>query len=213
MQDYQREFLRLAVERRALKFGEFELKSGRISPYFFNFGVFDRASDLATLGRCYAAAIREQQLSFDCLFGPAYKGIPLAVATALALQAEDGIDTPWCCNRKEAKDHGEGGNLIGAKPTGRVLIIDDVITAGTAITQAIGDIRQAGGKPSAALIALDRQERGSGKVSALAELQRTFGITVTAIVGLRDLIHWLSEQSEFAAFLPAIEAYQEAYGT
>jgi orotate phosphoribosyltransferase len=213
MQPYQRRFLDLALSRSVLRFGEFTLKSGRISPYFFNAGLFDSGAALATLGECYAEALAASGLAFDMLFGPAYKGIPLATACSVALAAR-GRDVPVAFNRKEAKDHGEGGLLIGAKIAGRVLIVDDVITAGTAIRESLEIIRAAGGTPCGVAIALDRQERGqAGARSAAQEVAAEFGLPVIAIAGLSDLLALADERPELAAYKAALEAYRARYGS
>jgi orotate phosphoribosyltransferase len=212
MRDYQREFLDFALQRGVLRFGEFTLKSGRQSPYFFNAGLFNSGAALAALGRFYARAIAESGIQFDMLFGPAYKGIPLVAAAAAALAEHHGRDLPWCFNRKEVKDHGEGGNLVGAPLTGRVLIVDDVITAGTAVRESLNLIRTAGAMPAGLVIALDRQERGQGEQSAIAELRATEHIEVAAIVQLADLIAWLSARPELAGALAALRAYRQRYG-
>jgi orotate phosphoribosyltransferase len=188
MKDYQREFIDFAISAGVLRFGEFTLKSGRSSPYFFNAGLFNTGEHLAKLGRCYAQAISDSQIDFDVLFGPAYKGIPLAAATSIALADHHQRNVPWCFNRKEAKDHGEGGNLVGAGLNGKVLVIDDVITAGTAIRESVDIIRQAGATLSGVVIALDRQERGRDERSAIQEVEETLGIKVTSIVTLADLL-------------------------
>lgn len=216
MRAYQIEFIELALEIEVLKFGQFKLKSGRMSPYFFNSGLFNSGYAAAKLARCYSAAVEELQgdddSRFDMLFGPAYKGIPLVVLTAAALAERHGIDLPFCFNRKEAKKHGEGGAIIGAPVGGRVLIIDDVITAGTAIREAIDLIRQEGGQPAGILIALDRQERGENEISAVDEIQEQYGIPVASIIKLEDLIEHLETSAEHGDFLPAVEAYRERYG-
>ncbi|MCF5502923.1 orotate phosphoribosyltransferase, partial [Pseudomonas syringae] len=178
MQAYQRDFIRFAIDRGVLRFGEFTLKSGRTSPYFFNAGLFNTGSALAQLGRFYAAAVAESGIRFDVLFGPAYKGIPLASATAVALAEHHGRDLPWCFNRKEAKAHGEGGSLVGSPLAGNVLIIDDVITAGTAIREVMQIIKDQDATAAGVLIALNRQERGNGELSAIQEVERDFGIPV-----------------------------------
>ena len=211
MQAYQRDFIRFAIDRGVLRFGEFTLKSGRTSPYFFNAGLFNSGSALAQLGRFYAAAIAESGISFDVLFGPAYKGIPLAATTAVALAEHHNRDLPWCFNRKEAKAHGEGGSLVGAPLTGDVLIIDDVITAGTAIREAIDIITAAGAQPVGVVLALDRQERGSGQLSAVQEVEQTLHLPVTSILKLADLIEYL-ERSGNASQLAATRAYRGQYG-
>ena len=213
MKPHQSRFLDLALERRVLRFGEFSLKSGRTSPYFFNAGLFDSGAALAALGECYADALEQSGLAFDMLFGPAYKGIPLATALAVAL-ARRGRDLPVAFNRKEAKAHGEGGLLIGAPVRGRVLIVDDVITAGTAIRESIQTIRDAGGEPCGVLIALDRQERGQqGSRSAAQEVSAAFGLPVHAIAGLDDLLAHADERPEVAAHKPALVAYRARYGS
>ncbi len=212
MRDYQRDFLGFAIERGVLRFGAFTLKSGRISPYFFNAGLFDSGAALARLGRCYAAAMVEIGLEFDMLFGPAYKGIPLVAAVAIALAEHHGRDLPWCCNRKEAKDHGEGGTIIGAPLKGRVLIVDDVITAGTAIRETMELLARHEATPAGAIIALDRQERGQGALSAAQEVERAHGIPVIAIATLNDLVAYLAERPECAESLATLRAYRERYG-
>lgn len=212
MQDYQREFIRFALDTGVLRFGEFTLKSGRVSPYFFNAGLFNTGQRLARLGRFYAEAIVQSGIDFDVLFGPAYKGIPLAAATAIALADVHDRDLPWCFNRKEAKQHGEGGNLVGAPLAGRVLIVDDVITAGTAIRESLEIIRAAGAEPAGVVISLDRQERGQGERSAIQEIEQDAGIPVISIVGLAQLIDFIGDSPELAEHLPAIRAYRERYG-
>jgi len=212
MQDYQRAFIELAIARNALRFGEFTLKSGRVSPYFFNAGLFDSGAALLALGRAYARAALDSEVAFDMLFGPAYKGIALAAATAMALAGQHGRDVPVAYNRKEAKGHGEGGVLIGAPLAGRVLIVDDVITAGTAIRESIGLIRDSGAAPAGVLIALDRQERGSGELSATAEVESQFGIPVIAIARLDELLTFAQERAELDATRQALLAYRRAYG-
>ncbi|MDD2052953.1 orotate phosphoribosyltransferase [Pseudomonas putida] len=212
MQAYQRDFIRFAIDRGVLRFGEFTLKSGRTSPYFFNAGLFNSGSALAQLGRFYAAAIVESGISFDVLFGPAYKGIPLAAATAVALAEQHQLDLPWCFNRKEAKAHGEGGSLVGAPLTGDVLIIDDVITAGTAIREVMQIIQAQGAKPAGVLIALNRQERGNGELSAIQEVERDFAIPVVSIVSLNQVLEFLADDEQLKQHLPAVEAYRAQYG-
>ena len=212
MHDYQHDFLRFAIDNQVLRFGEFTLKSGRSSPYFFNAGLFNTGTLLARLGRFYAEAIVNAGLGFDVLFGPAYKGIPLAAATAIALADQHGQDLPWCFNRKEAKDHGEGGNLVGAPLTGRVLIIDDVITAGTAVRESFDIIRAAGATPAGIVISLDRQERGRGERSAIQEIETEYGVPVVSIVALDQLIDFLRDQPDLQTHLPAVEAYRAEYG-
>jgi orotate phosphoribosyltransferase len=212
MHDYQHNFLSFAIDTDVLRFGEFTLKSGRKSPYFFNAGLFNSGSRLARLGRFYAAAIVAADIEFDVLFGPAYKGIPLAAATAIALADQHGRDLPYCFNRKEAKAHGEGGNLVGAPLRGRVLIIDDVITAGTAIRESLEIIRAAGAQPAGVVIALNRQERGTGERSAIQEVEQDLGIPVLSIVALDDLAAYLETQPGYAAQVAAIRAYRSEYG-
>lgn len=211
MHDYQREFLDFAISRGVLRFGEFTLKSGRVSPYFFNAGLFNSGAALARLGRYYAAAIHNSGLAFEVLFGPAYKGIPLASAAAIALAENHHRDLPYCFNRKEAKDHGEGGSIVGAPLAGRVLIVDDVITAGTAIRESMGLIESAGATAAGVVIALDRQERGTGELSAIQEVERNYGLKVISIVTLADLIAYLEEQGR-GAEVEAIRAYRAQYG-
>jgi orotate phosphoribosyltransferase len=212
MQPYQRAFLDLALARNALRFGEFTLKSGRVSPYFFNAGLFDSGAALAGLGRAYAHATIASGLAFDMLFGPAYKGIALAAATAVALAEQHGRDVPVAFNRKEAKSHGEGGVLIGAPLRGRVLIVDDVITAGTAIRESIALIRAHGAAPAGVLIALDRQERGQGALSAAQEVEQEFAIPVIAIARLSELLVLVQERDELRTLQPALRAYRQQYG-
>ncbi|MDQ7986179.1 orotate phosphoribosyltransferase [Pseudomonas sp. G34] len=212
MQTYQRDFIRFAIERGVLRFGQFTLKSGRVSPYFFNAGLFDSGLALAKLGRFYAAAVVNSGISFDVLFGPAYKGIPLAASTGVALAEHHEVDTPWCFNRKEAKDHGEGGTLVGAPLNGRVLIIDDVITAGTAIREVMQIIQAQGAQAAGVLIALDRQERGRGELSAIQEVERDFKIPVVSIVSLQQVLEYLADDAELKQHLPAVEAYRAEFG-
>ncbi|WP_176511826.1 orotate phosphoribosyltransferase [Pseudomonas faucium] len=212
MQPYQRDFIRFAIDRGVLRFGEFTLKSGRTSPYFFNAGLFNTGSALAQLGRCYAAAIVDSKIPFDVLFGPAYKGIPLAATTAVALADQHQLDVPWCFNRKEAKDHGEGGSLVGAPLAGEVLIIDDVITAGTAIREVMQIISAQQAKAAGVLIALNREERGNGELSAIQEVERDFGIPVVSIVSLTQVLEFLADDPQLKQHLPAVEAYRAQYG-
>ncbi|MGP0174104.1 orotate phosphoribosyltransferase [Pseudomonas sp. NCHU5208] len=212
MQAYQRDFIRFAIERGVLRFGQFTLKSGRTSPYFFNAGLFDSGLALAQLGRFYAAAVVDSGIDFDVLFGPAYKGIPLAATTAVALAEHHQRDLPWCFNRKEAKDHGEGGTLVGAPLQGRVLIVDDVITAGTAIREVMQIIQGQGAQAAGTLIALNRQERGQGELSAIQEVERDFGMPVVSIVSLEQVLEYLAEDAELKRHLPAVEAYRAEYG-
>lgn len=212
MQAYQREFIRFAIERGVLRFGEFTLKSGRTSPYFFNAGLFNSGSALAQLGRFYASAVIESGLDFDVIFGPAYKGIPLGAATAIALAEQHQRDLPWCFNRKEAKDHGEGGTLVGAPLTGRVLIVDDVITAGTAIREVMQIIRAQNAEEAGVLIALNRQERGQGELSAIQEVERDYRMPVISIVSLEQVLEYLADDVQLKQHLPAVQAYREQYG-
>jgi orotate phosphoribosyltransferase len=217
MHAYQQEFVALALERNALRFGQFTLKSGRVSPYFFNAGLFDDGRSLACLGRCYAAALGNSGLGFDMLFGPAYKGIPLAAATAIALAEHQQRNVPWAFNRKEAKDHGEAGLIVGAPLRGRVLIIDDVITAGTAIRESVELIRRAGAEPVGVALALDRQERGQGPKTAVQEVEAEFGMRCVSILTLADLIRALeSSDNGGAAISPpqleAMRSYRAQYG-
>ena len=197
MQQYQRDFLNFALKAGVLKFGEFTLKSGRISPYFFNAGLFNTGANLAELGRFYARAIVDEGIGFDVLFGPAYKGIPLAAVTAAALWDSHGMDVPYAFNRKEAKDHGEGGSIVGHELTGRVLIIDDVITAGTAIRESMEIIHSQGAAPAGVVIALDRQEKGRGDKSAIQEVEQDNGLPVASIARLEHLVDYLREKPEF----------------
>lgn len=213
MEAYQRDFLAFAHERNVLCFGEYTLKSGRVSPYFFNAGLFHTGADLHRLGRFYARAVIESGMDFDLVFGPAYKGIPLATVTAAALAAEHERDLPWCFNRKEAKDHGEGGNLVGASMAGRrVLIVDDVITAGTAIGEAVEIIRAAGGTPAGVIIALDRQEAGPDGRSAVARVREDYGLGVASIVALDHLLEWLDAEPSLAEHRDRVAEYRAAWG-
>jgi orotate phosphoribosyltransferase len=212
MQDYKREFIEFAIENQVLRFGQFTLKSGRISPYFFNAGLFNTGAHLTRLSRFYAAAIQDSGIEFDTLFGPAYKGIPLAATTAVALYDQHHRNIPYCFNRKEAKDHGEGGNIVGAPLEGRILIIDDVITAGTAIGEAMEIIDAAGAKAAGVVIALDRQEKGKGELSAIQEVEQNFGLKVASIITLSDLMDYLKGDTAMAEHLEAIEAYRNQYG-
>ena len=212
MKDYQHEFIEFAIGAGVLRFGEFTLKSGRTSPYFFNAGLFNTGEHLARLGRSYARAIVDSDIGFDVLFGPAYKGIPLAAAAAIALADHHSTNVPWCFNRKEAKDHGEGGNLVGAPLDGRVLVIDDVITAGTAIRESVDIIQAAGAQLAGVVIALDRQERGQGARSAIQEAEENLGIRVSSIVKLENLLEYLRAQAGREAELAGIEAYRDQFG-
>jgi len=212
MQAYKKEFIDLSLELRVLRFGEFTLKSGRVSPYFFNAGLFNTGYAAARLGRYYAAAIAESGIKFDMLFGPAYKGIPLAALSAASLAEHQDLDVPFAFNRKEAKAHGEGGNIIGAPLEGRVLIVDDVITAGTAVRDACQIISSSGADIAGLAISLDRQERGQGALSAVQELKQSLGIPVASIIRLNDLIATLEESSEYEEFLNPVVAYRKKYG-
>ena len=203
MRAYKKEFIDLALELGVLRFGEFTLKSGRVSPYFFNAGLFNTG---------YAAAIADSGVGFDVLFGPAYKGIPLVALTAAALAEQHDIDVPWCYNRKEAKAHGEGGSIVGAPPAGRVLIVDDVITAGTAVREAYDIIRSNGAEVAGLAISLDRQERGQGSLSAVQELKSSLGIPVVSIIRLDDLIDTLEESADYAEFIGPVVEYRRKYG-
>ena len=211
MQDYQTEFLNFALEKGVLRFGEFTLKSGRISPYFFNAGLFNSGSALARLGRFYAQAIVDSGIKFDVLYGPAYKGIPLAAVTAAALYDHHQIDIPYAFNRKEAKSHGEGGSIVGHALEGQILIIDDVITAGTAIRESMDIIEAEGAKPAGVVIALDRQEKGKGDKSAIQEVEQDYGIPVASIAKLENVIDFLEQQGD-AGHLANIRAYRDQYG-
>jgi orotate phosphoribosyltransferase len=204
-------FIELCLQLGVLRFGEFKLKSGRVSPYFFNAGLFNTGHALADLGRHYAEVITKSAWQFDVLFGPAYKGIPLVAASSIALWDSHGRDAPWAFNRKEAKDHGEGGNIVGTPLRGRVLIVDDVITAGTAIREAVDIIAAAGAQPVGVVLALDRQERGMGRLSAVQEVEQTLRLPVTSILKLADLIDYL-ERSGNASQLAATRAYRGQYG-
>jgi orotate phosphoribosyltransferase len=208
---HQPEFIQLCIDLGVLRFGEFKLKSGRLSPYFFNAGLFNTGHAIASLGRSYARAAALSGVQFDMLFGPAYKGIPLVTTTAAALAGHEGRNLPFAFNRKEAKDHGEGGTIVGAPLAGRVLIVDDVITAGTAIRESVEIIRAHGATPAGVLIALDREERGQGEKSAVQEVEETFGLPVISVIRLRDLMTHLESAGE-AATLAAVSAYRERYG-
>ncbi|WP_410474219.1 orotate phosphoribosyltransferase [Guyparkeria sp. TX1] len=212
MQDYRQAFVQFAVEHQALRFGEFTLKSGRVSPYFFNAGAFADGRALAALGGFYADAILDAGIEFDVLFGPAYKGIPLAAATAIALAERTGEPVPWCFNRKEAKDHGEGGNLVGAPLAGRVLIIDDVITAGTAIRESLDLIRANDATAVGVAVMMDRQERGQGELSAIGELKRDHALDVVAIANLDGLIEFCANDASLAESAEAMAAYRREFG-
>jgi orotate phosphoribosyltransferase len=213
MRDHKSRFFKLALRKGNLRFGSFTLKSGRTSPYFFNAGGFDDGASLGELATCYAAAIVESGIEFDMLFGPAYKGIPLAAATAIALHGQHGRNVPYAFNRKEAKDHGEGGTIVGAPLAGRVLVIDDVISAGTSMRESIGIIEAAGAQTAGIAIALDRQERGAGERSAAQEVAVQYGIPCISIAGLDDLISYLEANASGDIDLNAIQQYRERYGT
>lgn len=212
MKDYQKEFIEFALEKQVLKFGEFTLKSGRTSPYFFNAGLFNTGRDLARLGRFYAAALEDSAIEYDVLFGPAYKGIPIATTTAVALADHHDKDVPYCFNRKEKKAHGEGGTLVGSELNGKIMLVDDVITAGTAIRESMEIIAQNGAVLSGVLIALDRQEKGKAELSAIQEVERDFNTRVISIVKLADLISYLENQGTMGEHLASVKAYRDQYG-
>lgn len=212
MENYKQQFIEFALARQVLKFGEFTLKSGRISPYFFNAGLFNQGADLARLGEFYAAALQDAGLQYDMIFGPAYKGIPIATAVSIALFNRFDINKPVCFNRKETKDHGEGGNLIGSPLRGKVLLVDDVITAGTAIRESMQIIQANEAQLSAVLIALNRQERGNSELSAIQEVERDYQCDVLSIIDFADLMAFIETQPEYQQYLPAMRAYREQYG-
>ena len=212
MENYKQQFIEFALARQVLKFGEFTLKSGRVSPYFFNAGLFNQGADLARLGEFYAAALQDAGLQYDMIFGPAYKGIPIATAVSIALFNRFDINKPVCFNRKETKDHGEGGNLIGSPLRGEVLLVDDVITAGTAIRESMQIIQANDAQLSAVLIALNRQERGNGELSAIQEVERDYQCDVLSIIDFADLMAFIETQPEYQQYLPAMRAYREQYG-
>ena len=212
MKQYQKDFIAFAIEKEVLKFGEFTLKSGRISPYFFNAGLFNTGRDLARLGEFYAAALMDSSLSYDLLFGPAYKGIPIATTTAVALYNQYNLDVDYCFNRKEAKTHGEGGSLVGAALKGKVMLVDDVITAGTAIRESMDIITACNAELSGVLIALDRQEKGKESLSAIQEIERDYDAKVISIVKLGDLIRYLEEQEGMETALQSVKNYRDQYG-
>ena len=212
MAPYQTAFIKFALEQGVLRFGSFVLKSGRNSPYFFNSGLFNSGGSLARLARFYASAIVASGVAFDMLYGPAYKGIPLVAAVAMALNDEHTLDLPYSFNRKEAKDHGEGGVIVGAPLSGRVLLVDDVISAGTSTRQSAAIIRAAGATPVAAAISLDRRERGTGSLSAIQEIEQELGLRVISIIDLDDLVEYLEDSAELADDLQRLRAYREAYG-
>ena len=209
--DFRQDFIEFAVNCQVLRFGEFKTKAGRLSPYFFNAGLFNDGDSLGRLAGFYAKAAVAAGIRFDMLFGPAYKGIPLVAAIAIAL-AQQGSNFPFAFNRKEAKDHGEGGTIVGAPLQGRVLIVDDVISAGTSVRESVELIRQAGATPAGVLIALDRQERGQGELSAVQEVQRDYGIPVIAVAGLKDLMTFLGQHPELADYQAAVTRYRAQYG-
>lgn len=212
MKAWQRQFIEFAINKQVLKFGEFTLKSGRKSPYFFNAGLFNTGRDLALLGRFYAQALVDSGIDFDLIFGPAYKGIPIATTTVVALADHHDRDVPYCFNRKEAKDHGEGGTLVGSPLQGRIMLVDDVITAGTAIRESMEIIAANKASLAGVLISLDRQERGRGDVSAIQEVEQDYGCKVISIITLGELIAYLEEKPELADHLAAVRAYRQAFG-
>jgi len=212
MKEYQKEFIEFAIEKEVLKFGEFTLKSGRVSPYFFNAGLFNTGRDLARLGRFYAAALQDSGIEYDLLFGPAYKGIPIATTTAVALSNDYDLDLPYCFNRKEAKTHGEGGSLVGSELTGKVMLVDDVITAGTAIRESMDIINAHKAELAGVLIALDRQEKGKAELSAIQEVERDYDAKVISIVQLADVVTYLETLPEMQQHLESVKAYREQYG-
>lgn len=212
MDNYKTQFIDNALDSGALKFGQFRLKSGRLSPHFFNAGEFYQGKALAALGQCYAAAIVESGIEFDVLFGPAYKGITLAAATSIALAEQHGLDVPYCFNRKEAKSHGEGGTIVGAPLEGRVLIIDDVITAGTAIREVMAMVEQAGAKAAGVVIGVDRKERGNGQSSAIQEVEQQFEIPVVSIIDIDDILTYLEAKADMQELVEQIKEYRKEYG-
>ncbi|MBD3607847.1 orotate phosphoribosyltransferase [Haemophilus influenzae] len=212
MEQYKRDFIEFALSRNVLKFGEFTLKSGRKSPYFFNAGLFNTGADLARLGEFYAAAIQASAVDFDVVFGPAYKGIPIGTSVSVALFNRYGIDKPVCFNRKEVKDHGEGGNLIGSPLQGKILLVDDVITAGTAIRESMELIRANKAELAAVLIALNRKERGKGELSAIQEVERDYQCQVLSIIDLDDLMQFIEQDPRYSSHLPEMRAYRAEFG-
>ncbi len=212
MEQYKRDFIEFALNRNVLKFGEFTLKSGRKSPYFFNAGLFNTGADLARLGEFYAAAIASNAVLFDVIFGPAYKGIPIGTTVSVALFNRYGVDKPVCFNRKETKDHGEGGNLIGSPLQGKILLVDDVITAGTAIRESMELIDANNAELAAVLIALNRKERGKGKLSAIQEVERDYQCRVLSIIDLDDLMQFIEQDPRYTTHLPAMRAYRAEFG-
>ncbi len=211
-QRFQQDFIELALECDVLQFGEFELKSGRISPYFFNAGKFSTGGALARLGRCYAAALHASGVHVDMLFGPAYKGIPLVSTTAMALSEQHGVDLPFAFNRKEAKTHGEGGNIVGAPLAGDVVVIDDVMTAGTAIRESMAILNESSARGAGVVIGLDRCERGDGERSAVQQVEQDWGLTVVSVVSLHDIIAWVESNPAMTQHREALEQYRERYG-
>ena len=214
MQDFQKDFLNFVIENEILRFGEFTLKSGRVSPYFFNAGLFNTGEKLSFLAECYAASIVASGIDYDVLFGPAYKGIPLATATAMALANNHQVNKPYCFNRKEAKAHGEGGSIVGAELSGNVLIVDDVITAGTAVREAAEIISDNGAKLNGIAVAMDRQEKGTGELSAIQEIEQSYRIKVVSIISLQNIVDYLmaSENDKLQPYLDAVVAYREEFG-
>jgi len=212
LKGYRQQFIELALDCDVLQFGEFELKSGRISPYFFNAGKFSTGAALARLGRCYAAALIEASVSADMLFGPAYKGIPLVSTTAMALSDQHGVDLPFAFNRKEAKTHGEGGSIVGADLQGDVVVVDDVMTAGTAIRESMSILNEAGARGAGVVIGLDRCERGDGELSAVQQVEQDWGLRVVSVVSLHDIIAWVESNPAMAEHREALEQYRERYG-
>ncbi|CAH0267703.1 orotate phosphoribosyltransferase [bacteria symbiont BFo1 of Frankliniella occidentalis] len=212
MKAWQRQFIEFAINKQVLKFGEFTLKSGRKSPYFFNAGLFNTGRDLALLGRFYAQALVDSGIDFDLVFGPAYKGIPIATTTVVALADHHDRDVPYCFNRKEAKDHGEGGTLVGSPLQGKIMLVDDVITAGTAIRESMEIIAANNATLAGVLISLDRQERGRGAISAIQEVERDYGCKVISIITLKELIAYLEEKPELADHLVAVREYRSEFG-
>lgn len=214
MQDFQKNFLDFVIEHEILRFGEFTLKSGRVSPYFFNAGLFNTGEKLSFLARCYADAVVGSGIDYDVLFGPAYKGIPLATSTSMALANKHNVNKPYCFNRKEAKDHGEGGSIVGAELSGKVLIVDDVITAGTAIREAADIISNNGAQLSGIAVAMDRQEKGTGSLSAIQEIEQSYQIKVVSIISLQNIVDFLvsAEDEKLQPHLDAVVAYREKYG-
>ena len=212
MEQYKRDFIEFALSRNVLKFGEFTLKSGRKSPYFFNAGLFNTGADLARLGEFYAAAIQASAVDFDVVFGPAYKGIPIGTSVSVALFNRYGIDKPVCFNRKEVKDHGEGGNLIGSPLQGKILLVDDVITAGTAIRESMELISANKAELAAVLIALNRKERGKGELSAIQEVERDYQCLVLSIIDLDDLMQFIEQDPRYSSHLPEMRAYRAEFG-